>query len=140
MISQALAILLGNLLPKSVDGSINPNAIKETWFHVENLITSSRTRIALEVLNEYRLTGEFKRNAGECQQRISALIPLKNIIAETPEENWATQVEEKICKQVDLNEAEIMTLVQLGVRWYLPKVQASKMYTRYFTYKKVADK
>ena len=140
MLSQALAILLSNLLPKSIGGSVNPNAIKETWFNVENMITTSQARVALEVLNEYRLTGEFKRNASECQQRIAALIPLKQIITETPEENWAARVEEKIFQQVDLNEAELMTLVQLGVRRYLPKVQASKMYTRYFSYKKVADK
>lgn len=140
MISQALAIILGNLLPAGISGSINPNAIQEKWFNVDNLITSSKARVILEVLNEYRLTGEFKRNVGEYQQIISTLIPLKQIIMDTPEENWAEQVEEKICHEADLNEEEIMVLIQLGVRLCLPKVEASKMYTQYFSYKKSANK
>ena len=136
LISQALAVILSRLLPESIDGSVNSDAIEKLWCNVENLIISLQARAALEVLTEYRATGEFNHNINECQQKISALIPLKKIILETSEENWAAQIEEKLLKEADLNEAEQIILVQLGVRWFLPKVQASKMYTRYFSYKK----
>lgn len=139
LISQALAVILSSLLPKSVEGSIDSAAIEKLWCNVENLIINLRARAALEVLTEYRATGEFKHNINEFRQKISALIPLKKILLETSEDNWAAQIEEKLRNEADLNEAEQIILVQLGVRWYLPKIQASKMYTKYFSYKKATN-
>ena len=137
--TQALAVTLSNLLAKDAKGSIDSTAIKNVC-RTEIFAANVQARAALAVLREYCDTGEFKHNGNECQKIISALIPLKQIITETAEENWVAQVEEKILNEAALNEAELATLIQCGIRWYLPKTQANKFFTKYFSYKKTSVK
>ena len=133
-----MAVILSNLLPKGKSSSISLPIIQEICNSNESF-SSEKAVAAMEILKEYNRNLEFKRSAAEYQQKISSLIPLKEILTETDDENWATQVEEKICNEVSLNPDELSTLIKFGIRRCFSSVQFGKIFARYLKYKKSAD-
>lgn len=139
LLSQALAVILSNLLAKDKIKSISNPAIKNLC-NANNFFSSKRTTTAIEILTEYDSTGTYKRNAKECQEKIACLIPLRQIITQTKEENWSANVEAKIKSEVTLSTDELISLVQNGIRWYMPRPQFGKMCAKYLGYRKSLSK
>lgn len=133
--AQALAVVLSNLLRKDKQRSISASTVRSLC-NSEGLFLGDKAVTAIEILREYERTGAFKRNSSECRQKISKLIPLEQIITQADEKNWAASVESKINAEATLNSDELITLVQCGIRWYLPSAQVGKMCAIYLSYRK----
>lgn len=138
LISQALAVVLSNLLPKGKSGSIDNSKIDE-FCRSNEFFLGDRAMTAIEILREYTKAGYYKRNANECREKISSLLPLNQIMNQTNREDWSAQVEEKILNEVSLNTDELVTLIQCGIRFCLPSSQFGKMTAKYLSYRKSKD-
>lgn len=134
LISQALAVILENLSDKKKQGSISSIKIKNLCSSTD-VFLGDKSTLAIEILREYNRKGAYKKTLNDYIGKINRLINLQKIITETDIKNWAAAVDEKIRKEVTLSSDELVTLVQCGIRFYIPKNEYGKMCARYLSFK-----
>lgn len=138
LISQALAVILSNLLPKDKRGSVDEAAIRQICTSDEFFL-GDRAMTAIEILREYSGTGAYKCSGKEYQEKIASLISLEKAITQADTGNWAELVETQILNEVTLSNDELIVLVQYGIRRYLPNNQFGKMSAKYLSYRKSVE-
>lgn len=136
--SQALAVVLSNLLPKGKRGSVDEAAIRKICTSDEFFL-GDRSMTAIEILREYSGMGAYKRSGKEYQEKIASLISLEKAITQADTGNWAECVETQILNEVTLSNDELIVLVQYGIRRHLPSNQFGKMSAKYLSYRKSVE-
>ena len=139
VLSQAVAIVLSNLLPKGKTGSIDTTAINEIC-STDELFLNERTLTAIDILKEYADAGEYRCSKADCREKIFQMLPFKQILNQTDKENWPAQIEAAIRKKISLTEDELVTLIQFGIRYCVPAAQYGKLTAKYLAYRKHLSK
>ena len=139
LISQAMSVILSNLLPKGKRTSIDDETITKLC-NSESLFFGDRLTVAIEILREYANTGNYRRSKTECREKIFRLLPLKQILSKTENEDWPAQVEFAINKEISLSDDELAALIQFGIRCCVPAAQFGKLTAKYLGYRKKANK
>lgn len=139
LVSQALAVMLNELLPKGESGSIDDSTIAE-FCRSEDFFLGDKATTAIEILREYSATGSFKCSADEYREKIFRLLPLSDIMTNTNKKDGFAVIEEKILAETFLDAAELVALVQCGIRFCLPGSQFGKISAKYLNYRKSLSK
>lgn len=135
VLSQAMAIILSNLLPKGKSGSIDKAAVNEIC-NSDKLFLDEKILAAVDILREYASTGVYRRSKTECREKIFQLLPFRELMNQTDKDNWPAQIESAVLNEISLNDDELATLIQFGIRCCVPAAQYGKLTAKYLGYRK----
>lgn len=139
VLSQAMAIILSNLLPAGKSNSIDAAAIKEIC-NSDALFLDEKILTAVDILKKYSDAGAYRCNKTECREKIFQLLPFAQMLNQTDKDNWCAQIEAAIRKKLSLTDDELATLIQFGIRCCVPASQYGKLIAKYLGYRKSLSK